>query len=111
LILRSFEAHCQDGETHTSLYEDFRPGGVTSKALTTGIDEVVYPTALVCGRASDYRVHLKKATPLQATSEVVNPQARKDYARAEHQHEHTHFDHFRSPQHDTTAMQVATIMS
>jgi len=42
LILRSFEAHCQDGETHTNLYEDFRPRGVTSKALTTGIDEVVY---------------------------------------------------------------------
>jgi len=40
--LRSFKAHCQDGETHTNLYEDFRPRGVTSKALTTGIDEVVY---------------------------------------------------------------------
>ena len=40
--MRSFEAHCQDGETHTNLYEDFRPRGVTSKALTTGIDEVVY---------------------------------------------------------------------
>ena len=42
MILRSFEAHCQDGETHTNLYKDFRPRGVTSKALTTGIDEVVY---------------------------------------------------------------------
>ena len=41
LIPRSFKAHCQDGETHTNLYEDFRPRGVTSKALTTGIDEVV----------------------------------------------------------------------
>ena len=42
LILRSFEAHCQDGETYNNLYEDFRTRGVTSKALTTGIDEVVY---------------------------------------------------------------------
>ena len=40
LILRSFEACCQDGETN--LYEDFCLRGVTTKALITGIDKVVY---------------------------------------------------------------------
>ena len=41
-MLRSFKARCQDGETYTNLYKDFRPRGVTSKALTTRIDERVY---------------------------------------------------------------------